>query len=308
MGVARAPEPTVIAPGNHDGVHLGHQALVRTARAHADRIGAKSLAITFDPHPAALLAPERVPEPLTSTSRRLELLRHAGANDALALTFDPAFSRLLPEAFVVEVLLQKFGARGVVCGPDFRFGADRVGDVDMLRGFGERFGFFVDVVAPVQIEGATVSSTRIRQLLREGDAASAARCLGHVHEIAGRVIQGDQRGRTIGFPTANLALEGTLIPKDGVYATVTRLEGQWVVGAMNIGTRPTFGAGRSVEVHFLDFQGDLYGRALRVGIVDRLRDEQRFSGVDALRAQLEADVGRARACVSEANERFFSWL
>jgi riboflavin kinase/FMN adenylyltransferase len=292
---------TVVTPGNHDGVHRGHRALVDRARTMAGPLGAEVAALIFDPHPSAVLAPERAPALLTTVPRRRELLREAGADQVAVQAFDRAFAALSPETFVDRVLVEGLGARGVVVGPDFRFGQRRAGDVARLAALGAERGFEVAVVPPVLDEGERISSSRVRQAVAAGEVEAAARWLTRFHEVTGTVVEGHRRGRQIGFPTANLQVDPTLLPADGVYAVAARrlgggpAEPLWE-GVANLGVRPTFEAGRSVEVHLLDVPADLdlYGASLRVGFVARLRGERRFDGLDALLAQIQQDVGRGR--------------
>jgi riboflavin kinase/FMN adenylyltransferase len=300
----------VIAPGNHDGVHLGHQALVQTARAHASRHGLRAVALTFDPHPSALLAPERAPTPLTTVARRIELLLAAGADQVVVQSFTHEFAALDPEAFL-QTLLDRH-ARALVVGPDFRFGRGRAGDVAMLQQFGARHGLAVIVEPPVLVGGERVSSSAVREAIASGDVEHATAMLGHVPELTGEVVMGDQRGRTLGFPTANLASEPVLHPADGVYAVVARMldraPGPYLRGVANLGVRPTAAAGRSVEVHLLDWSGDMYGARLRLGFVKRIRPERKFPGLDALRAQIAVDCEAARATLAAASEGTWAWI
>jgi riboflavin kinase/FMN adenylyltransferase len=301
----------VIAPGNHDGVHLGHQALVRTARAFARSHGLRAVALTFDPHPSAVLAPERAPTPLTTVGRRSELLRAAGADDVVVQPFTREFANLPPEAFLET--LRARNARALVVGPDFRFGKGRAGDVALLRGFGARHGMEVIVEPPVQVGGARVSSSAVREAIAQGEVERACALLGHVHELAGSVALDDQRGRTLDFPTANVVAEPVLHPADGVYAVVTRVLDRASTagpfrGVANLGVRPTFAAGRSVEVHLFDFADDLYGAQLRVGFVKRIRPERKFSGLPELRAQIELDCQTARSTLEAADEGTWAWI
>jgi riboflavin kinase/FMN adenylyltransferase len=307
---SRANAASVIAPGNHDGVHLGHQALVRSARLYASTHGLRAAALTFDPHPAAVLAPDRAPAPLTCLARRRELLLQAGADEVLVQPFSREFASLLPEQFL-QALLQR-GARALVVGPDFRFGKGRAGDVAMLQRFGQQHALGVIVEPPVMVGSARVSSSAVRESISAGRVEDAASLLGHVHDVSGDIVLGNQRGRTLGFPTANLDSEAVLHPADGVYAVVARVLGreQQVLlrGIASLGVRPTFAAGRSVEVHLFDFQGDLYGERLRVGFVAWVRPQQKFSGVDALRDQIAHDCDAARAKLIAADEVLWRWI
>jgi riboflavin kinase/FMN adenylyltransferase len=299
--MARAVDQTrasVVTPGNYDGVHLGHRALL--AAAHARAGGGRVVALTFDPHPAVVLAPDRAPPMLTTIARRTELFRALGA-DVHVVRFDRTFAALTPEEFVDRVLVGELGARGVIVGPDFHFGRGRAGDADLLRALGSSRGFDVEIMQPVIAEGDVVSSTRIRAALVAGDVALAARLLVRPHDVDGTVVRGDQRGRTIGVPTANLAPDPVLLPADGVYAVVGRELGTDEVlrGVANLGVRPTFGAGRSIEAHFFDFDRDLYDRRVRVAFVARIRAEQKFGGIEALKAQIARDIDDARAALRE---------
>ncbi|MCB9595907.1 MAG: bifunctional riboflavin kinase/FAD synthetase [Sandaracinaceae bacterium] len=294
----------IVAPGNYDGVHLGHRALLDAAREEATG-DERVTVLTFDPHPSIVLAPLRAPALLTTIERRRALLEKLGADAVEVAHFDRAFAAQPADRFVSDVLLGRLGARAVVVGPDFRFGKGREGSVETLRAA----GLTALEVAPVERDGAVVSSTRIRGALREGRVEDACRWLGRVHDVGGEVVMGDQRGRTIGFPTANLACEPVLLPADGVYSVVARGEsGELLRGVANLGVRPTMEAGRSVEAHFFDFEGDLYGRTLRVGFVTRLRGEQRFDGLDALKAQIALDAQRARVDLEAAAERSWAWV
>lgn len=288
---------SVVTIGNFDGVHLGHRALIAKARAIGDAEGLRVRAMFFDPHPAAFFRPESRPPLLTPLPRRKALLLGAGADEVDIRTFDAAFAEQSAEAFATDVLAHDARAAAVVVGPDFRFGKDREGDLPALERLGESLGFEVHVVPPVTHEGAVVSSTRIRERLAAGDVTGARALLGRYHDVQSEVVHGDHRGRTIGFPTANLALpEKLALPSDGVYAVVAEVDGAKVGGVANIGVRPTFDAGRSVEVHLLDWEGDLYGRPLPVAFIGRIRGEVKFEGVDALVEQIGRDVtdGRGR--------------
>ncbi len=318
---------SVVTPGNHDGVHLGHRALVRAARALAEQQVPRLevVALTFDPHPLQLTAPDRAPPLLTSPERRAALLRGAGADRVVVRAFDEDFARLGPDAFVRDVLRRDLRARAVVVGNDFRFGAQRAGDVALLRRLmanGEPLQAGAErvvTVSPVMLDGQVVSSSHVRAALSRGDVALAARMLTRVHDVTRTVIRGDQRGRTIGFPTANLETAGFMTPADGVYAVVARVlespsehtspgktDPLW--GVANLGVRPTLGAGRSLEVHLLDFMGDLYGKSLRVGFVARLRAEQKFESLDALKAQIARDVEAGRAALARCDKSLLAWV
>ncbi|MCA9609459.1 MAG: bifunctional riboflavin kinase/FAD synthetase [Myxococcales bacterium] len=299
-----APSHSVVAPGNYDGVHVGHRALLETAREEA-RDAERVTVLTFDPHPSKVLAPLRAPALLTTIERRATLLRRAGADAVEVARFDADFASQSPEAFIEEVLRGRLAARAIVAGPNWRFGKRRAGTADTLR----EAGLVVREVSPIELDGGVVSSTRIREALHEGRVEDATRWLGRVHDVGGKVVLGDQRGRTIGFPTANLACEDVLLPADGVYAVVARTDGGDLLrGVANLGVRPTMDAGRSVEAHFFDFEGDLYDRTLRLGFVSRIRAERRFDGLDALKAQIANDARQARSDLEVASAQSFAEL
>jgi riboflavin kinase/FMN adenylyltransferase len=300
-GVPADRKGGVVALGNFDGVHRGHQALLAQARERAASLGAPVVAFTFEPHPRGFFVPDTGPFRLTLLPAKTRLLAQHGAQAVLAQRFEAAFAALPASSFIEDVLLSGLGARHVVCGYDFTFGARRSGNVEMLRAEGARRGFGVTVVDPVTHEGEIYSSTRIREALRHGWAREAADLLGHAWEIEGTVELGDQRGRTIGFPTANVSLGEHLRPRFGVYAVRALVDGVWCNGVANLGKRPTFGKlQENFEVHLFDFAGDLYGKVLRVALVDFIRAEMKFPGLDALKAQIAADGEAARRILAPA--------
>ena len=289
----------VVALGNFDGVHRGHQALLAKTAELATALGAPLVALTFEPHPRRFFVADTAPFRLTLPPAKLRLLGQHGVQGVLAQRFDPAFAAISAEAFVDEVLLGGLGARHVACGYDFTFGSRRSGNVEKLRRMGDKRGFGVTVLDPVMREGEIYSSTRIREALRAGMAREATELLGHPWEIEGAVEQGDQRGRTIGFPTANVALGEHLRPRFGVYAVRALVDGQWRNAVANLGKRPTVGKlQENFEVHLFDFAGDLYGRILRVQLLDFIRPEMKFAGLDQLKAQIAADGQTARTLLA----------
>jgi riboflavin kinase/FMN adenylyltransferase len=294
--------PAVLTLGNFDGAHLGHQAIIRRAVSRARAAGAQCVALTFEPHPVAVLAPDRAPAMIQTLHDRLVSLRELGIDVTVLQRFTLDFAALDPEAFVRDFLLRHLDVVHVVVGYNVNFGRARAGSAETLRALGARLGFGVDVVGPVATpgEGEQVSSTRLRELLQAGDMPGARRLLGRPHALRGRVVVGDRRGRTLGFPTANLHLRrGLLLPPDGVYAVGVEAGGRAHEGVLNVGVRPTFGGRRrTVEVHLLDFDGDLYRRWLVVKLIERLRGEAAFSGPEALRAAIAADVARARTVLA----------
>jgi riboflavin kinase/FMN adenylyltransferase len=290
--------------GNFDGVHRGHQALVRATVARARASGGAAVVLTFDPHPAQVLG-RRVPPALTALAQKAELLEALGVDTVAVLPFTREVAGLSPEAFARGVLAGALGARHVVVGESFRFGRRQAGDAPGLARLGDGLGFTVQAVPPVLDEGRPVSSSRVREALAAADVAHAATLLGRPHFVDGVVVEGDRRGRTIGFPTANLDPGPGLLPARGVYAGPCRLpDGRAPLAVVNVGQRPTFGGGTvTVEAHLLDFSGDLYGARLRLSFAARLREEQRFAAVDALVAQIGRDIERARALLSRPPER-----
>ena len=301
----------VLTTGTFDGVHLGHAAVLRYVVERARAVGGTPTLVTFDPHPREVLGLGRV-DLLTTVAERARLAGDLGVERVVVVPFTRELSELSPDAWVRDLLLGAVGMREIVVGYDHHFGHRRAGTVDTLRTLGDAGGtpgFSVDVVPQLVVDagerGLAVSSTRIRDALRAGDAAGAAARLGRAYALSGEVARGAQRGRTIGFPTANLAPESDrlLVPADGVYATRVQIGGAarpdggaWHDAMTNVGTRPTVGEGgaRSIETHVLDFAGDLYGRRITVAFHRRLRDERRFDGLDALAAQLREDAGQAR--------------
>jgi len=289
---------SVLTLGNFDGAHLGHQAIVRRAVARAREAAGLAVALTFEPHPVAVLAPARAPLMLQTLHDRLASLAGLGIDVTVVQRFTRAFAALDPEAFVRDFLLRHLELAHVVVGYNVNFGRDRAGTSETLRTLGARLGFGVEVVGPVATagDGEQVSSTRLRALLQAGDMPRARALLGRPYALRGRVVVGDRRGRALGFPTANLHLRaGLLLPPDGVYAVGVEVDGRAHEGVLNIGVRPTFaGKRRTIEVHVLDFGRDLYRRWLVVKVIERLRGEQAFSGPEALRAAIARDVERAR--------------
>jgi riboflavin kinase/FMN adenylyltransferase len=300
--VAAGPEraPLALAIGNFDGVHLGHAALLAEARARATRRGGPSAVLTFDPHPARLFAPDRAPPLIMSLPRRLELIAEAGIDLAIVQPFTRAFAAVEAPAFVRDVLVRDLGARDAIVGYDFSFGRGRTGGAATLAELGAAAGLEVAVIPPVAIDGVACSSTRIRALVTAGDAPGAARLLGRPFELEGPVTRGAGRGRGLGFPTANVAAEGELRPKLGIYAARASvldgpLAGTARAAALSVGTNPQFGgAAVTIEAYLLDFEGDLYDRRLRIEVGARLRDERRFDTLEALVAQIREDVERVR--------------
>jgi riboflavin kinase/FMN adenylyltransferase len=295
--------------GNFDGAHRGHQALLQELRRQAAAVGGPAVVLTFDPHPLQILRPERFQPLLTTVADRLELLEAQGA-DVIVLETTPALLQLTAAAFFGQVIRERFQARAVVEGPNFGFGHNREGTIQTLEKLCRESGLALTVVSPLEQEGVVISSSRVRQALVRGAVAEATGMLGRPYRLRGTVGTGQRRGKTLGFPTANVDKVSTIIPGDGVYAVRAHTEGaqpkgdgNWP-GAANIGPNPTFGEqARKVEVHLIGFQGDLYGQPLAVDFIDRLRDTRPFPSVAELVKQLQEDVEQARRLVARNASR-----
>jgi riboflavin kinase / FMN adenylyltransferase len=289
-----------VTVGNFDGVHRGHQALVAAARRHADRVRGPAVVVTFDPPPHLVLHPEAAPRPpLTTLADRAELLHQAGADHVVILRTSPALLALSAEAFFEDVLARQLGAKAVVEGYDFRFGRGRGGTNATLRELCAAARLAFEEVAPVAFRDEPVSSSRVRSAIVNGDVARAAELLARPYRIVGTVVTGAKRGRTIGFPTANLADVPTVLPGNGVYAVRATVEGRMYPAAANVGPNPTFGEdARKIEVHLIDFAGDVYGQAVVVEFVAKLRETKPFAGVAELAEQLKRDVEEAKRVLS----------
>ena len=292
----------ILTIGNFDGLHLGHQTILDTVTGRARALGGESVLYTFDPHPRKVLQPDRGPELLVNLDQKVELLAAAGLDVLIVEPFDLAFAKTPPQVFIHEYIHSRIAPREVYVGYDFHFGRDREGSMRLLTETGPQLGFSVTIIPEVTIHGKDVNSTRIRELLREGEVEEAHQLLGRPFSIRGPVVQGDQRGRQLGFPTANVASENEIRPAPGVYACRLRMldeghpdEGTVLPAVANLGSRPTFGesAASSVEAHAIDFQGDLYGRHVELSFIDRIREERKFSGPEALKEQIGRDVVEA---------------
>ena len=290
---------TVVALGNFDGVHIGHQAIIRTALERSGALGARSAVFTFWPHPQQVLRPGLGQELLCLREERVELIARQGVELLVEQPFDAEFASLKAERFFGELLVRGLGAVAVVVGYDFAFGRGRAGNLELLRRLCDGAGVELNVVEALQADGAPVSSSRIRKLLAAGEVAEAARLLGAPFFYRGTVVHGDGRGNKIGIPTANIPMPPKLRLPHGVYATLASVQGlrEGIPAVTNVGVRPTFhagGAAPGIETHFLDASVDVYGRVLTVEFVARIRDERRFSGVDELKARIAEDIAQAR--------------
>jgi len=292
----------VLALGNFDGLHRGHLKIIERVRRGAAEHGGTPMAMTFDPHPSRVVRPDKAPPLLMTKEQRLEAFERAGISAVAVVRFTPELSKWDPETFVRTVLVDWLRVSEVWVGANFLFGHDRSGNFSTLRTLGQRYGFRADKIDPVRYKEFVVSSTRVRRLVSEGRMDEAGALLGHQFYLDGRVVPGAHRGRELGFPTANLETTNELLPPNGVYATMTTIDGIVHPSITNVGVRPTFGDTTTtiIEAYVLGYEGDLYGRQVRLGFVQRLRDERKFDDVDALRAQIEADRRRA--------ERLFAQL
>ncbi|ETX08020.1 MAG: hypothetical protein ETSY2_07815 [Candidatus Entotheonella gemina] len=286
----------VLALGNFDGVHLGHQAIFHHVRSRVQAIQGTGMVFTFDPHPLRVLRPEHAPPLLTTFEQKMRLIAVEGIEVGLRIPFTHVFAQQQPHDFIQEVLCRTIGARELVVGYDYRFGHQRAGTVEHLQEAADKYGYRVTVVEAISVAGQTVSSSNIRKLVRRGEVEDASRLLGRYYAIEGPVIEGFRRGRTIGFPTANVQSINEIVPQTGVYAVRVAWRGAFVNGVANVGYNPTFGnEALSVEAHLFDFQADLYGETIRVEFVRKIRDERKFDSIDALVAQIKQDAEQARA-------------
>ena len=286
----------VLALGNFDGVHRGHRKILERVRRVAGERAATSVVMTFDPHPPRVVRPDKAPPLLMTKPQKLEAIADAGVQGAAIVRFSTELSHWDPETFVRNVLVDWLHVGEVWVGANFLFGHDRAGNFSVLRALGSRYGFKAEKIDPVRYKDFVVSSTRVRRLVSEGRVDEAAALLGHQYFVDGTIMRGDQRGRTLGFPTANLCSENELLPPHGVYATTARIGALVYPSVTNVGTRPTVDqSGRTViETHIFNLDRDLYGQPMRIGFVQRLRDERAFESLDTLRAQIDADCQRAR--------------
>ena len=291
------PVPVVLAIGNFDGVHLGHAALVRQLADAAVRLESVPAVLTFEPHPREFFMPASAPARLTTLREKLELLGDSGASQAMICPFNAAFAALSADEFIERVLVRSLQVKHLIIGDDFRFGRGRLGDFAMLQAAGTRFGFTVETMPSVTVDGERVSSSAVRAALATGEMERAARLLGRPYIIDGRVAHGDKIGRQLGFATANIRIKHNPLPMTGVFAVeVSGLGEKPLPGVANLGIRPTVGGTRPLlEVHLFDFNRDIYSAHISVRFVHKLRCEQRFPNLDALKAQIAADAATARA-------------
>lgn len=286
---------TVLTLGVFDGLHLGHQAIMKTIVERAKATNSVPTVITFDPHPRAVLHPENAPPLLQTLDQRLANFEFLGIEQAIVIRFDKEFADRNAEEFLRDIVHDRLQAREVYLGKGFAFGKNRGGNIGLLKKMSERLGFFADEVEEITLRGQRISSSKIRRLLADGEVNLARRMLGRPYGVEGQIVRGDQRGRTIGFPTANLKPHNRVIPKYGVYATANLIDGVWRRSITNVGVRPTFEGDKepSIESYIFDFDGDLYGDVLRVRFLYRIRDERKFGGIDELKNQIQKDTQTA---------------
>jgi riboflavin kinase/FMN adenylyltransferase len=289
--------PLFLAIGVFDGVHLGHQAVISAATSHAHAAEGTPVVMTFDPHPLKVLRPQYAPHLLTATQHKIALIRDLGVEHLLVINFDKKFAATLPEEFVEELVTHSRPLREICVGHEWSFGKDRRGNLDLLKRLGAQFDFNVVGVPPVTVNGEVVSSTAIRQAVEKGDFAKAADVLGREYTILGTVTRGDNLGKKIGFPTANLSAHSEQFPPNGVYFAEAWVNGVLHYGVINLGYRPTVNSGKServLEIYLLDFDRDIYGEDVEVRFVHYLRPERKFESLESLAQQIELDVRRAR--------------
>ena len=295
-----ATKPTIVTIGTFDGVHLGHQKIVAQITKNAHALNCESLVLTFFPHPRMVLQESTEMKQLNTLNEKIALLDNLGIDNLVVHPFDKEFSRLTAEEFVKKVLVDVFKIKKIIIGHDHRFGRNRTATIDDLINFGETYGFEVEQISAKEINEVSISSTKIRNALLEGNIELATNYLGYDYSLTGIIFKGKQLGRTIGYPTANITIEEDykLIPNNGVYIAKSVLNGKTVFGMMNIGTRPTVdGTKQTIEINFFDFKQDLYGQKITISLLHRMRSEQKFESIDALKNQLGKDKKTALAFI-----------
>jgi len=291
--------------GVFDGLHLGHQQIMQTVVSRSKAVNAVPTAITFDPHPRSVLYPENAPPLLQTLDQRLANFEVLGIEQTIVIRFDKGFANRDAEVFLRDIVHERLQAKEVYLGKGFAFGRNRGGNIELLRRISQELGFFADEVPEITLRGQRISSSKIRELLKDGKINLVRRMLGRPYGVEGQIMRGDQRGRTIGFPTANLKPRNRVIPRYGVYATATLIDDVWRRSITNVGVRPTFETETepSIETYIFDFDGDLYGDVLRVRFLHRIRDEKKFGGIEELKAQITKDSSRALNYFNRAGVR-----
>ncbi len=299
--LAQPPFRTVLTLGNFDGVHLGHREIFRRVVDKAQELEGTAVVVTFEPHPLRFLAPEKAPLQLNTAEEKIRLLAASCIDLLVVLNFTRQLAEMPAELFVRDILVRKLGVKHMIVGYDYAFGRNRQGDTKFLAEQARIHNFTLEILEPIRAEQQAHSSTAIRKILQEGRVAEAVKILGRNFTLDGEVVHGEGRGRKLGFPTANLITQKEILPRDGVYAVKVKWRNQYYDGVINIGCRPTFAAeAPTLEIHLIDFKGDLYGERLRIYFVDRLRDELRFSTVEALKDAVAEDIARARDLLADS--------
>ncbi len=295
---------SIITLGNFDGLHLGHQELIRMVISRAKETGALSMVVTFRPHPLKILCPEKCPPLISIYEEKIRLIEDLGIDVLVKIPFSLEFAGMTPEAFVKEVLCGMLGAKEIFVGANYRFGRERKGTVQTLRDLGRECGFAVREVGQISLDGEVISSTQIRHLLKDGEVGQAARLLGRPYAITGIVVRGDGRGRTLGFPTANIAPKHAIIPAHGVYAVKLFVRDRLYDGIANIGIRPTFSKETlSIEAYLFGFDEDIYGEEISVYFFEKIRDEKKFGCIGDLVSQIRQDIERAKQLHEKYSEK-----
>ncbi len=297
-----SPKKTILTLGTFDGVHIGHKKILEKITQNTENEKYESLVLTFFPHPRMILQEESAIKLLNTITEKIDLLEKTGIENLVIHPFDESFSRLTAEEFVREILVEQFHIQKIIIGHDHRFGRNRTANIDDLIDFGKKYGFEVEQISAQEINEISVSSTKIRNALEEGDIVLANKYLGYEYFLTGTIIKGKQLGRTIGFPTANLKIEENykLIPRNGVYIVSSIINNKTVFGMMNIGFNPTVnGENQTIEIHFFDFEADLYHQKITVSLLHRIRSEQKFDSVVLLKEQLEKDQNYAKAFLNK---------
>ena len=292
-------QESIVTVGVFDGLHVGHQAVVQQVLTQTKKTKLPSFVLTFEPPPLAFLAPERCPPALTTLPKKIEILEQLGVDAVVFARFDAYLQQMSPDAFVQQVLLRRLGAKQVIVGYDWQFGKGRSGNVDALKQLGNQHQFDVTIVGPVQLHGEPVHSTRVREAIAAGSLNIASELLGRRYSIMGEVVEGEGRGRQIGFPTANIEAGNQMLPPSGVYAVRVKSDEDMFEGVLNMGTRPTFGGEKfQVETHLFNFEKMIYGKKIEVFFIEKIRAEQRFPNPEMLVAQINQDVAEAKATLN----------
>jgi riboflavin kinase / FMN adenylyltransferase len=293
---------SVVTLGNFDGIHLGHQALIRSIVEAGKGLGRPSVVLTFEPHPLKVLAPDRAPKLILTHKDKMRLFQSLGIDIVVIQAFDAAFANVEAEDFVRAFLMDRLKTKEIWVGRDLRFGKGRKGSVNDLIRWGNAFGFTIRTIEPIVIGGIRVSSSRIRELVEQGRVDEAMPLLGRYHFISGKIVAGHRRGRDLGFPTANIATRNEVLPLDGIYATLLQIRDTQLLSVSSIGMNPTFGeASRTIESFILDFDRDIYGESVKLSFVKRIREEKKFDSADQLAAQMHRDVNTAESIFNQLN-------